>query len=130
MNAPKDTKQSTPRCTMCTSIPHLTCCGRHFCLLHAHGSPHYQHSNLWKISNDVEHSRVLPIFNKRRDVILSALEAELEDLEHKASLEKISKNSAEPPSKLLKVTPSIKIGGEFTNVTAFAAPFAKSRNPA
>ena len=129
MNAPKGTKQSTPRCTMCTSIPHLTCCGRHFCLIHAHGSPHSQHSNLWKISNDVEHSRVLPIFNKRRDVILSALEAELEDLEHKASLEKISKNSAEPPSKLLKVTPSIKIGGEFTNVTAFAAPFAKSRNP-
>jgi hypothetical protein len=85
---------------------------------------------LWKISNAVEHSRALPIFNKRRDVILSALEAELEDLEHKSSLDKLSNNSAEPPSKLLKVTPSSKIGGEPTNAAAvFAAPFAKSRNP-
>jgi hypothetical protein len=120
-------KREKDKCAECTSTPHLTCCGRFFCLIHAHGSHHAQHSSLWQISNAAEHSLALPSFNKRRDVILSSLEAELEDLEHKANLDKQSrKSSSEPPSKLLKVTPT---GNEPSMAAVFSAPFAKSRNP-
>jgi hypothetical protein len=116
-------KQSTTKCTLCSSLPHISCCGKLYCLVHAHGSLHAQHTSHWQ--NTPHHATSLPLFNKRRDAIISALEAELDDLEQKASFEKATNIIEQPFSKLLKVSPVSSIS---SSTAIFAAPFAKSRN--
>jgi hypothetical protein len=116
-------KQSTTKCTVCSSLPHISCCGKLYCLVHAHGSLHAQHTSHWQ--NTPHHATSLPLFNKRHDAIISALEAELDDLEQKASFEKATNIIEQSSSKLLKVTPALSVS---SSTAIFAAPFAKSRN--